>query len=61
MTTNHWQDFLMGKNADNKVKRWGLELATYNMQYFTFGAPSAKCRSVNSRGTKPSARQRTSD
>ena len=33
MTTNHWEDFLMGKNANNKVNRWGLELATYNMTF----------------------------
>ena len=33
MTTNHWQDFLMEKNASNKVNRWGLELATYNITF----------------------------
>ena len=33
MTTNHWQDFLMEKNANNKVNRWGLELATYNITF----------------------------
>ena len=26
--------FLNGKNANNKVNRWGLELATYNIYYF---------------------------
>ena len=25
--------FLNGKNANNKVNRWGLELATYNITY----------------------------
>ena len=25
--------FLNEKNANNKVKRWGLELATYNMTF----------------------------
>ena len=25
--------FLNGKNANNKVKRWGLELATYNIMF----------------------------
>ena len=25
--------FVNGKNADNKVKRWGLELATYNITF----------------------------
>ena len=33
MTTSHWQDFLMEKNANNKVNRWGLELATYNITF----------------------------
>ena len=32
MTTNHWQDFLM-ENANNKVNRWGLELATYHITF----------------------------
>ena len=31
MTTNHWQDF--SKNANNKVNRWELELATYNITF----------------------------
>ena len=31
MTTNHWQGFQNGKDANNKVNRWGLELATYNI------------------------------
>ena len=25
--------FLNGKNANNKVNRWGLELATYNITF----------------------------
>ena len=25
--------FLKGKNANNKVNRWGLELATYNITF----------------------------
>ena len=25
--------FLNGKNANNKVNRWGLELATYNIMF----------------------------
>ena len=33
MTTSHSQNFLNGKNADNKVNRWGLELATYNITF----------------------------
>ena len=33
MTTNHWQDFYMEKNANNKVNRWALELATYNITF----------------------------
>ena len=33
MTTNHWQDLLMEKNANNKVNRWGLELATYSITF----------------------------
>ena len=32
MITNLWQDFLM-ENANNKVNRWGLELATYNITF----------------------------
>ena len=31
MTTNHWQDFTMKKNISNKVNRWGLKLAAYNI------------------------------
>ena len=31
--------FLNGKNANNKVNRWGLELATYNITFeWIFGA-----------------------
>ena len=30
---NHWQDFCNEKNANNKVNRWGLELATYNITF----------------------------
>ena len=30
---NHLQSFLNGKNANNKVNRWSLELATYNITF----------------------------
>ena len=33
MTANYWERFLNGKNANNKVNRWGLELATYNITF----------------------------
>ena len=35
--------FLNGKNANNKVNRWGLELATYNI---TFKCISGACNKV---------------
>ena len=33
MITSHSQKFVNGKNANNKVNRWGLELATYNITF----------------------------
>ena len=33
MITSHFTKFLNGKNANNKVNRWGLELATYNITF----------------------------
>ena len=41
MITNHWHDFSMEKNANKKVNRWGLELATYNI---TFKWISGACK-----------------
>ena len=33
ITTNHLLNFLMEKNTNNRVNRWGLELATYNITF----------------------------
>ena len=39
MTTSQWQDFLMEKNANKNINRWGLEVATYNITFeWIFGA-----------------------
>ena len=34
--------FLNGKNANNKVNRWGLELATYNIPSNGYWEPKTK-------------------
>ena len=33
MITNHSPNFVNGNNANNKVNRWGLELATDNIAF----------------------------
>ena len=33
MITSHSKNSLMEKNVNNKVNRWGLELATYNITF----------------------------
>ena len=45
--------FLNGKNANNKVKRWSLELATYNITFEWISGAKNKAADCLSRLVKP--------
>ena len=47
MTKNHWHNFLMEINANNKVNRWRLELATYHITFkWILGAQNKAAHSL---------------
>ena len=47
--------FLNGKNANNKVNRWSLELATYNISFKWISGAKNKAADCLSRMVKPTA------
>ena len=52
--------FLNGKNANNKVNRWGLELATYNITFeWISGAHKTAADCLSCLGQLPQDRQAT--
>ena len=55
MTTNLWHVFLMEKNTNNKVTRWSLELATYNISFELISGARNKVADCLSRLVTPTS------